>query len=172
VISGPYAITASSATGGTFNAGNYSITYVDGQLNVTPASLTIIADDLNKILTTADPLLTYTVSGLKVTDTVDSTLTGELVREAGEIVGTYQVDQGTLALNTGNFASSNYTMTFTPGTFTILAPTVINEIVNISVQGNTSAEEKEKKDSPETVALLETPTTSSDPEVQSLPVCQ
>jgi filamentous hemagglutinin family protein len=172
VISGPYAITVSSATGGTFSAGNYSITYVDGQLNVTPASLTIVADDLNKILTTADPLLTYTVSGLKVTDTVDSALTGELVREAGEIVGTYQIDQGTLALNTGNFASSNYTMTFTPGTFTILAPTVINEIVNISVQGNTSTDEEEKKDSPETVALLETPTTSSDPEVQSLPVCQ
>lgn len=38
VAGSPYAITASNATGGTFSTGNYTITYHNGSLTVTPAA--------------------------------------------------------------------------------------------------------------------------------------
>src|SRR6185369_9635157 len=36
-VPGPYAITPSAASGGSFTAANYTITYVNGALSVTPA---------------------------------------------------------------------------------------------------------------------------------------
>ncbi len=39
VVGSPYAIVASDATGGTFTPGNYSISYVNGALTVTPAAV-------------------------------------------------------------------------------------------------------------------------------------
>src|SRR5262249_31644015 len=41
---GSYSISASNATGGTFNASNYAISYTSGTLNVNRASLTITAN--------------------------------------------------------------------------------------------------------------------------------
>ncbi|MBI3096448.1 MAG: hypothetical protein HYY97_16390, partial [Rhodocyclales bacterium] len=41
VAGSPYAITASAAAGGSFNPANYSVTYVDGALTVTPRPLTL-----------------------------------------------------------------------------------------------------------------------------------
>ncbi|HEY0664521.1 MAG TPA: MBG domain-containing protein, partial [Gallionella sp.] len=168
VAGSPYALTASAATGGSFNAANYSITYVDGQLTVTPAMLTVVADNQNKVFTTADPLLSYTVYGLKVTDTAATTLTGELVRVAGETVGTYRIDQGTVTVINPNYSVS---YTYVPGVFTILAPTVINEIVDISVQDTTSSDEK-KRNTSEALLLVDAGSASADPAVQALPVCQ
>ena len=44
------AVVASNATGsGGFDAANYDITFVNGNLEVTPAALTITADDQSKI---------------------------------------------------------------------------------------------------------------------------
>jgi filamentous hemagglutinin family protein len=40
VAGSPYNITASAATGGSFNAGNYTISYVDGTLTINSANLT------------------------------------------------------------------------------------------------------------------------------------
>jgi len=44
VAGSPYAITPSAATGGTFNASNYSITYNKRTLTVNPKALTVTAD--------------------------------------------------------------------------------------------------------------------------------
>ncbi|MGP1679667.1 MAG: MBG domain-containing protein, partial [Burkholderiales bacterium] len=41
-VPGPYPITPSAATGGTFTPTNYTITYVDGALLVTPAPVPVI----------------------------------------------------------------------------------------------------------------------------------
>ena len=43
VAGGPYAIVASNAAGGTFNTGNYAITYVDGHLTVNAADVVVTA---------------------------------------------------------------------------------------------------------------------------------
>ncbi len=56
-----------------------------------------------KVYGDADPSLTYQVSGLKNGDTAGSILTGGLNRAAGENVGVYGINQGDLALNSGNY---------------------------------------------------------------------
>ncbi len=50
LVSGsPYTITPSAATGGSFTAGNYAITYVAGSLTVSQAPLTITANPQSKV---------------------------------------------------------------------------------------------------------------------------
>ncbi len=135
---GEYAITA-----GTLSAGsNYTISVNDAKLTITPAPLTITADNKSKNYGEADPALTFTVNTLKYSDTKEMALTGALVREEGEDSKSYKILQGTLA------PSENYTITaFTEGTFTIhgtsINPTVtLNDWTygssnNPSVTGNT-----------------------------------
>ncbi len=63
----------------------------------------VIADAKTKVYGDADPSLTYQVSGLKNGDSAGSILTGGLNRAAGENVGVYGINQGDLALNSGNY---------------------------------------------------------------------
>ena len=114
VAGGPYAITASAATGGSFSASNYTISYVNGQLTVTPASLTVTANNQVKVFDSADPTLTYTNSVLASGDTISSVLSGSLTRASGVNAGLYNITQGSLASN------SNYSMTYVPGTLKIV----------------------------------------------------
>ncbi len=99
---------------------NYVLSFVDGNLAITPATLTVTAQDTTKVYGDADPALTHVVSGLKNGDTAASVLgNGTLARETGENVRPegYVIGQGSLALNGG--AGSNYTMVFRDGTLQI-----------------------------------------------------
>ncbi|MCC5789699.1 MAG: carboxypeptidase regulatory-like domain-containing protein [Opitutales bacterium] len=82
-----------------------------GTFVIDPAPITVAAEDQVKTLGEDDPELTWTVTSGQVFD--GDSLSGELTREAGEDVGEYVIDQGTLS------ASSNYDLTFVPGTLTI-----------------------------------------------------
>ncbi|VVB65317.1 Carboxypeptidase regulatory-like domain protein [Candidatus Gugararchaeum adminiculabundum] len=106
---GTYNITPNGLT-----STDYNITFVDGQLAITPAPLTVTADaGQSKVYGTLDPALNYTITGtLFGTDT----LSGNLSRVAGEAVGNYAIQQGTLN-------NSNYSITFVPDTFAILDTT-------------------------------------------------
>src|SRR5207302_185557 len=64
VAGSPYSITASGAVDT-----DYSIAYVAGSLTVTPAGLTITADDKTKVYAAALPVLTVTYAGLVNGDT-------------------------------------------------------------------------------------------------------
>ena len=70
----------------------------------------VTADAQTKVYGSADPELTYQVSGLVGNDT----LSGELTRATGEDVGEYAITQGTLA-------NSNYKINFTGANLTITA---------------------------------------------------
>src|SRR5207344_3159793 len=72
VAGSPYPITPSAAVG--TGLGNYTITYVDGLLFVTPADLTITADDATKTYgdTVTFAGTEFTTAGLQNADTVDS----------------------------------------------------------------------------------------------------
>ncbi|MBQ9511062.1 MAG: hypothetical protein IJR55_05170 [Clostridia bacterium] len=95
---------------GTLSAGdNYVISFTGADLSIGAKTLVVTANDQKKPVGTDDPELTYTVNGLVDGDT----LTGALAREAGEIVGTYSITQGTLA------SDGNYVISFTGATFTI-----------------------------------------------------
>lgn len=104
--------------------GNYNIVYSNtGNLAITPATLTVTADSLSKFFGQVDPTLTYAASGFKFSDDAASVLSGLLAREAGEAVGAYAINLGTLASN------GNYTISFVPGAFTIS---------NVAVPGSVS----------------------------------
>ena len=100
-------------TQGTLGAPNYTISFTGAKFTITAATLAITADDKTKIYGAADPELTYTVTGLKYEDTKESVLSGALARAAGEQVGAYAINQGSLT------ASNNYTISFTGANLTI-----------------------------------------------------
>jgi hypothetical protein len=92
---------------------NYTIAFTGNTLDISAASLTVIADHKTKVYGSADPALTYVATGFKFADTAGTVLTGALTRAPGENVGTYAITQGTLAANT------NYTIAFTGNTLDI-----------------------------------------------------
>lgn len=97
------------------SASNYVLT-ADGQqagtiADINPKRITVTADNLKKIVGGADPVLTYTASGLVGEDT----LSGIVVkRKAGEKVGTYAIK-----VSQKKGSNPNYRITFKKGIFTI-----------------------------------------------------
>src|SRR5207249_7347338 len=102
---------------------NYTISYVDGTLTVTPASLTVTANDTSKQYGAANP--TFTVSyGSFVNGDTPSDLGGTLTFTApitGSDVGSY-----TGQIIPSGLTSTNYTIAFINGTLDVTpAPTSI-----------------------------------------------
>ena len=103
-------------------AGNYTITKVEGTLTVTPAVVTVTADDQSKVVGEPLPELTYTVETEVASETPAFTGELEYVGDDTRGVHTDEITQGTLALTDGeNFKASNYTLVFVPGTLAIHA---------------------------------------------------
>ncbi len=110
VAGSPYTISATLvAAEGVLS--NYTVTNTSADFTINLRPITVTADDKSKVVGASDPALTYTVTSGSTA--FDDAFTGNLVRDAGEIVGTYPIRQGTLALN------ANYDLTFINGTFTI-----------------------------------------------------
>ena len=106
--------------------GNYIITYTPGTLTVTKRFITVTADSLTKTVSQIDPTFTYTLSEpLRNGDS----FTGSLSRDAGITVGNYAIKQGTLT------AGTNYTITFTPGTLTLIKGTQMLALTAVSSSG-------------------------------------
>lgn len=103
--------------------GNYdNITTADGTLTVTPAVVTVTADDQSKVVGEPLPELTYTVETEVASETPAFTGELEYVGDDTRGVHTDEITQGTLALTDGeNFKASNYTLVFVPGTLAIHA---------------------------------------------------
>jgi hypothetical protein len=124
VASSPYTITPSAATSsGTFNVGNYSITYTTGLLTVTPKALTITANNRTKVYgEVVTPLGTeFTPVGLACTDAIDNVVLTSNGFAAG---ATYTVPGPVYPIVPSNatgavFAAGNYSITYTNGTVTL-----------------------------------------------------
>ena len=109
---GNYAITPSGSATGT---ANYDVAYQAGVLAVTPAPLTIAVDNQSRLYGAANPAFTASVSGFRNGDTQAGALSGLTLGTAattGSGVGTY-------AITASATASTNYALTFAPGTLTI-----------------------------------------------------
>ncbi len=110
---GSYPITISAATGGTFTASNYSISYTNGALTVTPKALTVNG---------------LTVSG----KTYDGTTTAQINTSGVSLAGLVGSDDVTVTVTGANFVSANagtHTVSLTStnggadvGNYTITAP--------------------------------------------------
>jgi len=117
-------IVPSAATGGTFSAGNYSITYANGTITVSEASLTITANNVNKsygsTLTGGSGSTDFTTSGLQNSETVGSvTITYGTGSAASAAVNTYNGSVTPSAATGGTFSSGNYSITYTDGNITV-----------------------------------------------------
>ncbi len=98
---------------GTLSAGdNYVIDYTGANLEITPATLTVVAHDQTKVYGEADPEFTYTAMEFAFDDD-ESIFTGALTRDAGENVGVYAINIGSLS------AGINYIIDFTSADLTI-----------------------------------------------------
>src|SRR2546425_3363767 len=102
---------------GTLSAGaNYNLTFVAASLEITARPITVTADAKTKMYGDAEPALTYQITSGSLA--FSDAFTGALTRLTGENVGTYAIQQGTLAL------SSNYTLTFV-GANLMITPAVL-----------------------------------------------
>ncbi|WP_413208177.1 MBG domain-containing protein, partial [Rhodospirillum sp. A1_3_36] len=121
-LSGALATTATTAnsvgtyaiTQGTLAASsNYTLSYTPGTLTVSARAITVTADNKSRAYGDANPTLTYKVTSGSLVN--GDGLSGALATTAttANSVGTYAITQGTLA------ASSNYTLSYTPGTLTV-----------------------------------------------------
>ena len=111
---GTYAIMVSGAVDP-----NYTISYMDGTLSVTPAVLTIAADNTSKLYDAALPTLTASIDGFVNGETLaTSGLTGEpsfsCTANSDSPVGDYTI---TAAL--GTLGSQNYSFQFVEGKLSI-----------------------------------------------------
>jgi hypothetical protein len=109
VAGSPYTISAVLSPASVLS--NYDITYNTANFTIYKRSITVTADAKSKIYGDPDPALTYQVTSGSLA--FSDTFTGALSRVAGELVGTYAIQQGTLALN------SNYTLTYIGANLTI-----------------------------------------------------
>ena len=103
---GNYAINVRSGA----NA-NYTITYVNGQLAITPAPLQIVADDKARAFGVPNPPFTATTTGFKLGQSVFD-LNGALVFATP---ATTTSPPGIYAITPGGVSSGNYTITFGNG---------------------------------------------------------
>jgi trimeric autotransporter adhesin len=151
-LTGALATTATSSspvgkypiTQGTLAAvdGNYTITFNPATLSITPALLTVTANDVSKVYGAAIPALTASYSGFVNGDTAASLATPPILTTSA----TSSSPVGMYAINAGGASSSNYTITYVPGTLTIsrasssiatsvsVSTTVVGQIDTITAQ--------------------------------------
>jgi gliding motility-associated-like protein len=111
----PLSIQATNATGGTFNPGNYAINYVNGDMIVYPALLTITADDKSRGYKTDNPTLTATYTGFLNGDTPASLITLPLLTTTATINSI----PGPYPITVSGALSGNYTFKYVTGTLTV-----------------------------------------------------
>jgi hypothetical protein len=85
---------------------NYSVTINNGALTVTPATLTVTADDQFRVYGSANPTLTGTVTGVQNSDGI--TASYSTVADTSSSVGNYSIIP---ALNDPNSKLTNYSVT-------------------------------------------------------------
>ena len=112
VSGSPYSITASGAADS-----NYTISYTAGSLTVTPASLTITANNQSKAYGAALPTLTAGYSGFVNGDTSSSLTTQPTLSTTATAASS--VAGGPYSITASGAADSNYTISYTAGSLTV-----------------------------------------------------
>ena len=107
---GTYPITCSGQS-----SANYNITYVAGTLTVTTAALTITANGATRTYGAANPAFTAVYSGFVNGDTANA-LSGTL---ACTTTATTASAAGAFPITCSGQSSTNYTITYVPGTLTV-----------------------------------------------------
>lgn len=121
VTNTPYALLITNATGGTFNPSNYAITYIPSTLTVTPAPLTVSADNKTQAYGSAVPPFTVSYSGFAPGDSASSgAISGSPALGSG-VTAASPIGAYVISNSIGTLMSTNYTFTFVDGTDTVTA---------------------------------------------------
>ena len=136
---GPWAIQQNDLT--TANNPNYTINYIGNNFTITKKPITITADaGQTKIYGTPDPT-SYAYS-LSEPLLPGDALTGALSRAAGENVGTFAINQGTLSNANYDITYVGSNFTITPASLSITGITGANKIYdgtnNVTINGTAS----------------------------------
>jgi hypothetical protein len=102
-------------TPGGLTSANYAITFVDGALSVTPAPLTVTADDASRPYGAPNPAFGVSYGGLVLGQTaavLGGALTVSTPAVAGSPIGTY-------AVTPSGLTSTNYAIAFVAGTLSV-----------------------------------------------------
>ncbi|RII26598.1 MAG: hypothetical protein CXR31_09270 [Geobacter sp.] len=111
VAGGSYAINQGTLSAG----GNYTITFTGANLTITPAPLTVTADNKLRFEKLANPTFTATYTGF-VTGETASVLGGTL---AITTTATSASAPGSYPITPAGLTSTNYSITFVPGNLTV-----------------------------------------------------
>ncbi len=114
VSGNPYTITAAGAVDA-----DYTITYVAGSLTVTPAALTITADNQTKVYGAALPTLTASYSGFVNGDTAASLTTQPTLTTTA--TASSHVSGNPYTITATGAVDSDYTISYAAGTLTVTA---------------------------------------------------
>ena len=121
VAGSPYAITASAASGGTFDANNYAITYNDGTLTVNRAALNVTANNATKSQGSVNPAFSSTITGF-VNGETNTVLIGMLNHDTPAVNTS---PAGNYAIRPFGLSADNYSIAFIDGILNVTAPTNI-----------------------------------------------
>jgi hypothetical protein len=128
VAGNPYAVTASNVIGGTYTPANYVTTYVSGALTVTPASLTVTANDATKPY--GDTLTfdgtAFSATGLQNGETVGTVTESSSGAAAAAASGPYAISASNAT--GGTFTPANYVTSYVAGAL-VVAPAATTPVV-------------------------------------------
>ncbi|WP_158279347.1 MBG domain-containing protein [Azospirillum humicireducens] len=119
---------ATSASGGSLSGGatgNYTLSYVNGTMSVTPATLTVTAADSSMVYGDTPPSnIGYTATGWKngQTDSLLSSVTTSTTATATSNVGSYATSASGGSL--GGSATGNYSLSYVDGTMSVTPATL------------------------------------------------
>jgi gliding motility-associated-like protein len=120
---GNYSITPAGAA-----AANYTFSYAAGVLSVTPAPLTITANNLSKVYGAANPALTLTYTGFVGTDN-NSKLTTQAIVSTTAVTAS---PVNAYPITPAGAAAANYTITYVQGTLTVTPAALTVSVTNVS----------------------------------------
>ena len=137
VSGSPYSITASGAVDP-----DYTISYVPGTLTVTPASLTITADNQTKEYGAALPTLTVSYSGFVNGETLSTSGVTGSPSLACTATPTSPVGSYPITVGLGTLAAENYSFTLVDGTLAVTPdatpPQATLNALNVTASGATT----------------------------------
>jgi len=148
VANSPYTITPSAATGGTFTATNYAVTYATGKLSVSPASLIVTASAQSKTygqtVGFGSGSTLFTSVGLQNEETIGSVtlaVSGNGGAATASVAGSPYTIMPSAATG-GTFMAGNYMISYANGLLTVMeAPSlnIVASLPNIVLSWTTNA---------------------------------
>ena len=111
---------------------NYQSSTGTLSLNVTPAVLTVTANNLSKQLGAANPTLTYAITGFQYSDTQATATTGapslSTTATQSSPAGTYPI-----TITQGTLAAANYTFSLVNGTLTVTSSALTLDTTSLPI---------------------------------------